>query len=243
MAPAYARRGRPGLGAAWGAQMRWFIPVLIATGCGSASDVDAGDIPDTEPAWTGCGVVDEVALGLDAVSPLGFSGDDLLLWAEGRHTTTLSWSVGGTTGLSLDVVYDGLGARFLEVAWRAQEGTEKAIPADCTDRLVVGARIDVVTDDGAFDESFDAELGGTQGDTASFGVTLDPATLGGAYTVREVDPASFDTVRLFVDGRFDALGTAGSVVGQGEGTDSGTDPDGVAFALRFDVATWGAVGE
>lgn len=185
-----------------------------------------------------CDPASTTDLALDEASPLGFSGADVLAVAGGAHEATLTWEIGGTTGLEVEVVHDGT-VKFVEYEWIDDSGQDIAA-LGCDDQVELGATLSFATADGAFAESVDTRLDATAGDAASLFEELDLDALTGTYAVTtETDTSDFDAIRAFLSITFESDGWSGEVEGQGEGT-TGDGPDDAAYAEGFGIATWNA---
>ncbi len=98
----------------------------------------------------------------DAANPLGLSAADFID-ANNTYQATLAWADGPTTGVQVDLAYDGeLSEASDDVVY--EEGDSDSCPA----RLRIQARVDITTDDGALAETFQGELRVYDGATAWF---------------------------------------------------------------------------
>jgi hypothetical protein len=217
------------------------LPVVAACQGGSAGGktTDSGSEPwngATGAASVACEAVATTPLGPDDESPLGFTPADFQDFTLGDHALRLTWAAGGDVHLTLSVAAAG-DASFVDYEV-ATTGTGPVAAIGCADDVELPATVDFATDDGSFDERWDVVVTSLTGADAAFYHQLDLASLGGTYTVTEVDPTLYDAVRVFVDGRFDANGPFGTVSGQAEDDGDPSDPSGVASATLFDVAAW-----
>jgi hypothetical protein len=219
----------------------FLVPFLGACQTGSAGGetTDSGSDPSnggTGEASSSCEAVATTPLGPEDESPLGFTPADFQDFTLGDHASRLTWASGDEVHLTLSVTSAG-DASFVDYEV-ATTGTGPVAEIGCADDVELPVTVDFATDDGSFDEQWDVVVTSLTGQDAAFYHELDLATLGGTYTVTEVDPTLYDAVRVFVDGRFDATGPSGTVSGQAEDDGDPSDPSGVASATRFDVAAW-----
>jgi len=207
-----------------------FVAAVIS-GCSGTSAHTGGQ---TGEETVGCLPVSSRTLAVDEASPLGFSAADVLTTASGPHGATLTWAKGGDTPVTVNITArDGV-IEYQDREWRDDgSGTEEApaIGASCPDVVVIPVRLELATEDGAFDEVFDISLEATAVDTSSAWLELDLDALAGTYTVTEVDPSQYEEVSAFLSVQLAGAAVHGSVDGQATGT-SGE----VAFADNFSIA-------
>jgi hypothetical protein len=152
-------------------------------------------------------------LDLDTVAELGFSGRDVLAFAEGDHRAELALSGAAPTGFVIGVAWDGSPPTWAErTPPRGEAVADAAMVAAepvCQDRLSVPVRVTFRTADGALAEQWRGALDVEARDSARFGAALDLARLSGAFRPdlqRHVD------ARLHLDGAISAMeGTFGTV--------------------------------
>lgn len=103
-------------------------------------------------------------IDLDDNRDMGFSANDLLHLASGRHELDWVWDYkDGSTALSMFVRSVARTARFIDSVAVYPEGANPDVGIVCTDRLEVDAWIDFVTADGAFSERWYTALYATDG--------------------------------------------------------------------------------
>ena len=223
-----------------------------------ASSALAGCAPGPQGGQIGgeadeCGDGVVTPLDLDAMSPLGFSGADVLALVEGTHTGVLTWSKGGSTEVTVTVAHDGGQARYVDLPDSVSpgDGTSRdprtgVLMVGCLDGMVLDAKLGLSTADGAFAESWSTTLFAimlNQGfqDAAidvSAQINLDVDALKGTYQVTEVDPSSFDATPIYVNLTFDAGGVHGKITGDAIENGNADDPESAASATMFDVASF-----
>ncbi len=208
--------------------------LLTGPGCGTnegQATLDGGGCEETI-----------TTLGVDEVSALGFSAEEILLLAEKTHEETLAYVSGDTTDLTITIARDDGEIRFVDSEPKVDDtdgDLELAAPY-CQDRLEIDAGMDFVTADGQFAEHFDVTLRATNADEATVSVRLDPSSLAGGFVVEVPEGAEgYDEVEMSVDASFDQAGSDGRISVQFSGSeeDSSTG-EGVAWATSVVVGEW-----
>ena len=215
--------------------MRWLALAMVSVGCIGTPPNDDGQFGE-EGAH--CEVVARTPLGLDEVSPLGFTAQAVLDFAAGTHAATLAWEDGSRTPLSL--VIEPVGdIEYLEQAVVDDgngSGEEPALAPLCPNVLSIGVDIGLSTEDGALAEQW---LGTLEADTvelARFGRDLDDVA--GTFDAWDHAPegVAFDEVHAWLDTTISAAGPEGLISGQGSGTDGDpNDPNGTSWAQSFEI--------
>jgi len=209
---------------------------LVVSGCGGSNRPNSGG--QTGGEGVGCLPVASTPLGLDDASPLGFTGADVVALVGGEHAGQLAWAKGGMTGVTVTFEYAGGQVHFVDREWKDDgSGTAAEISTDCNDVIEVPGILSFATADGAFAESWPANVIAETKATATSGAKLDLEHLQGTYTVTEVDPASFDQVSASLAVSFEATGVHGSVDGMGSKCDGGGS-EGTCSGTAFEVATF-----
>lgn len=152
-------------------------------------------------------------LDLDAVAGSGFSGRDILTFAEGAHDADLAVSGGAPTTLTIGVAWDGSPPTWAERAPHPEgPGSDAAMVAAepvCQDRLLLPVRVTFHTADGALNERWRGSLDVSTADSARFSATFDLARLSGSL---QPDLSGNLDARLHLEGAISATeGTLGSV--------------------------------
>lgn len=144
------------------------------------------------------------SIELDEPSAYGFSAQEVLAFAEGRHQTTLATRAGDTT-LIIDVQRRRDSAEWSERAPLPSEvrgaSTDGYAEPICDDELAVPVWIDFTTADGQLRERWSLDLTSSDPESASFSTSLDARRLQGSL---ELDLDGYDEPRLHVSGAFDA---------------------------------------
>ncbi len=215
--------------------MRFLLLALSACSSGavdSASPPEEASAPSCEDSPS--------TIASDAPTDLGVSGQDLLERAGALTETELYWvDTAATTALSIALSYGGE-TRWVdstELPCSDPEGCP-AIAASCEDRLEVDVTIGFQTADGAFDELWSATLSSADGRAATFGLAIDPDSLGGDWSPAALDPDQYEDFSISAAGRFDEGGPSGSIRAQGSGSDGE-----VSWAESIDIARWPAADE
>jgi len=210
--------------------------LLAALGCASG-DPHSNVGGQTGEESFGCLTTSTETLPLSETTRLGFSGDDMLALVQGESTATFTWSDSSQTLATVSVTVTDSTVEIRDNEWKApQDGREIGTP-DCEDTLAVEAELTFVTDDGAFDESFDVVLVSETQDRVQVYVAYEVTDIEGNYEVTEVNTTE-RRVRLFWTLTFDAQGLSGSIDGQAEDV-AGNSPDGTVSAEGFDIGMFG----
>jgi hypothetical protein len=202
--------------------------------------VNAGDtreVDDTPPEVGGqtgddsgvialeCDVVTQRELGLNELSFLGFSANEMLALVLGTHTLSMRWfsPEGSVDGPPSEVT---VGVELVGDTVRQLDRFDSKYGVDCTSLLEADAHLTLTSADGALAEEGEGtlDLGGVAGlVNASFTI---PAPLGGTYTF---DPPNFNGQEpsgLGARMTFSRYGQSGAL-----GTIYGTGRDAVSFRL------------
>lgn len=154
------------------------------------------------------------ALDLADVSPLGFSGDDVLAMVAGPLSAAAEWSErAGAPTVTVSVMTAGT-AIFHDLEPALDTGgavAEGAPDGPCSDALELPVTVSFSTDDGAFAEHSTTAMWVTDLAYVSVGAALDPAALGGTFTFTEIDPAEWDSVTLDLSNSWTGDGITGQV--------------------------------
>jgi hypothetical protein len=185
-----------------------FCPSLLAC---AAEGGQTGD----ENRGLDCARVGEQTLDFDALSPSGFSPDEIVSLVDGDHRAALTWldegapSYGpehGMSNISLGVsLHEGARATWIDL-----EPTESAInrAINCVDRLEIEVETAISTEGGALNELFTVTIVATQPDEAWLDVKVPVADLDGSLTV-ETSGESEVAVRVLAG--FDSSGSTGAL--------------------------------
>jgi hypothetical protein len=211
------------------------MSVHVFCGCVGAADGDTTPVGFTpvESTEGSCDLVEERVLALDEEAPTRISGDDILLRAEGMHLSTLHYPDETTLPIEVNVVYSAGDVVFYDRDLVGSPDVE--VVEECIDAVEVAVLVDVVSDDGLFNEvGIPVHLVGIIENESHWEATLDVSTLGGTYEVTEVDPGAFDRIELRIEGFFVTQGSGGLITGVAI---SGEEEE------TFDVAEWVPPGQ
>lgn len=145
---------------------------------------------------------------LDEVSPIGFSGADVLAELGETHSTTITWSDGVASTLTVRVEHDD------EIQ---DEGNILYVdPMDdhpnCSERADVPIRLTLTTDDGLLELSFVEMLKATETDAATLvGNPSGIQFLGSFDLAAVVGAANLDAVAPHLELTFDGSGSTGEI--------------------------------
>ncbi len=220
--------------------------LVLAIALASTPVLSSCERGDANQSAEGAGCDETVTLlAQDEDSPLGFSADDILDFAEAAHEEILGYPSGEATWLTVTISYDAGEIRFVDSEPAEVEGdSEVQLAAPyCEDRLEIEARVTFATDDGLFDEQQETVLSMTNPDVVSFFLSLAPEELGGTYQL-EVPPGAedYDEVEIMIDGLVDRDDTEGTISAQFSGSEEG-DGEGVAWATNMLIGEWPPVDE
>lgn len=121
-------------------------PLALLAACGTQEGTEKGDLPDT--GTDPCVDITQEEIPVDEVSPLGFSGQDVLDWLSAGAEAPLAWVDGSDTTIRFGF---GPGERGVHYEQMTQN-PETTEPCEQPDRLLVGVAYTVETDDGRLDE-------------------------------------------------------------------------------------------
>lgn len=146
----------------------WLVAMTVcACGTQSGTEKDGGASAGDEP----CAEAAEVELALDEVSPLGFSGQDVLDWLSAGSTATLTWSDDATTAVTFGFAAGERGVHFADV----EQNPDSESVCTAPDFLWVGVAYTLVTADGRLDEARDYVVRSVTGNDATLGGNTDGA--------------------------------------------------------------------
>lgn len=207
--------------------------LFVASACDPTNPLDGGQSGEEGIV---CGPVSSVDLADDEASSLGFGRSEVAAVSEGSHAGSLSYDGGGSAGLTVDVTLGD--ARFLDMEWLDDGSGELATPTTemgCADLVEVDASILFSSDDGAFDEMWDASLRSAEAGFVSFTQDIDLDALTGTYTYTPTD--DYESLQVWVDGAFDSTGSHGALSAIGTQTE-GSGDDGTVSGTNLQLATW-----
>lgn len=164
----------------------------------ATTDATTGEVEGNNPC-----IDTPTVLGGDEASPLGFSGEELLVGKLGPRVTTLAFASEPTTlsddikglilPLTVELRHEGGEIRFIDSEVNPDyddSGNESGFPGECVDRLEIDVEIDFVTDGGNFDEHRPAVLVAFSVERATARVELLPPGLEGSFDPAAIyDPA------------------------------------------------------
>ncbi len=187
-------------------------------------------------------------LGLDEISPLGFTGLELLELAEGTHQETFHYELDqdrDSSPLTFSIHHDGGEVRYItsEAIHLDSAGTAMDIDVECPDRVEIDVRVSLNTEDGLFDEAWEPlTLQGSSPDYARVQVSLD--AFSGALELRDYASTDADEVQATVYVGFDDTGSYGDISGHASGTEDCDDSDETcaSWVDLMPIGNWTASG-
>jgi hypothetical protein len=228
------------------------VLLAAALGCGSDGGAANADDPDTNnppiggqtgEETIGCLAVETRALAWSERSPLGFSADELLTALGDERESQLERAGGTRTRLRLRLELErGGGApQFEEREWvqpnlgAAEPAAE--ISAACDDVISLPATLRFDTNDGAFAEALSLQLLAESRTRATATLSLDPAMLQGTFSATEVEPGSYDELRLIFTLVFESDTWFGNIEAQAIDNGDGS-PDGAVSERNVAIGTF-----
>jgi hypothetical protein len=209
--------------------------ILALTGCTLRDEPNLAEGPSC--------VDNAVVVELDEVTELGFTPQQLLDLAMGEHAGTVAWNRGSDASIEL-ALSEPSEARFIdsEVVEPEGDGEHLDLWVECPDRVEVDLTLDLSTDDGWFDESWEIALVGFDSAQARFDQELDLDDLVGSFDVEpDVTSPDYDALSAWVTGSFVEGSSAGAFEGQASGEDDCEDGDECsAWAELVEIGTWQA---
>ncbi len=214
--------------------------LLVATAC---TPVDEPGVADPnlggqfgEETGDKCELIDEVELGWDEESPLGFTPNDLADLLVGDTVGVLTWVDGSTTGYAASLA-EGASA-FYRSYEQVDDGSGAEIDYGCGEVVAIELSMQFSSDEGALDESWDLTLESGYTDVAGLTVELDDMT--GSLDIASFSSETFDETWADLTITFDdEEGPSGEIVGYGESRSSGSGSgEGTVTVSRFDIATF-----
>lgn len=228
-------------------QFKWvglvqFIGLIALTssmgcqGVQTGGEVDAGG-PDCEET--------RIPIPGSQVTALGFSPDQVLAWAEGDHTTELTFGDLESDGMECSVapsktkVHASVemdSTRFFFVDSKPKPG-QKGMPF-CESYLSLGATVQLASDDGALNEHIDAELTTAQSDRLFLSTDTPGDGFQGSYTVHRAGKDDAHQVNVRISQVFSSQGWLGRF--SASITETSTSGGSSGSALVRPLAYWGS---
>lgn len=216
-------------------RLRQLTSLLLLTAFASASGC-AGGQTGSEGVPGRCRE-QRTSLELGEPSPLGFSAEDVLSFAEGEHVTTIEWHPidvpygpeSGTKQLTLSV--ESLGrARYVD----------RGESPCCFAAVQVDVRVTLETSGGALGESFVTVLEARSAGAASLLTVIAPP-LGGSLSFDQQALGAERFIRLEPYAHFEPANFSGELRAGFESSSGADHPDGVVGFRSLEIASWGAM--
>jgi hypothetical protein len=183
---------------------------------GGQTGGEVTDEPQTVEGPAHCNNVATRLTSVDAVGPLGFSGADILGFANGTHSARVEWvphPVGdvhiasgpevGQGDVELEVRYTGGAVRHVDSTLKPS--TTEGLPRECNDWLELDVEVALRTSGGALDETWTTRLAGN----------LDGAAIDRDFTPSELDGAFYADVLSPENGSLENFFTSASIRSDG----------------------------
>jgi len=226
----------------------------LVTGCegGQTGDLSGQNGTGNETGSEGCDEHRQKLASFDETTDAG-SANQLLAFAERTFDAPLTWkappagqawSVGPESGSgSIHVsVTRGQSAYLLSYTPHESNGSGSGAGVEnvgviCPPtRLAVEARVDVTTDGGALDESYDALIRSRTAGVAQLSVPFDPTRVSGTLQISSSNPQA-KLVQLQLAATLTTEGMTGSLAGLEQVT-HGSGPDSAVSASSAVLAVW-----
>lgn len=218
--------------------------VFLVMACGGGDD-PSGDDSGSQSLQTGTPYCEDTStpLGWDEAAPDGTVPSEAIAEVEGSYSGVFTHDNGTTANLTLTVSRSGEPTWIDSEAYYYPDGGPD-LGVICDDGVAMPVSIVFSLSDGVFNENWNQDyflsISGYyyyySGSGLGLRTSIDPALLGGSYTVTEVNPADYDYVEVSFSGSAaDGLST-GSVALQGQQTSGSA----VSFGHLADLGEWSA---
>jgi len=222
---------------------RMSVAVLAFAGLCSCSSTRAdGGQTGAEPGncWGA-----QTPLALDALSPLGFSPNDSLNLAQGKHSATFNWipsadhPYGPESGEgTIDITVTGLGTAVYATPDYTTNQHQVTTDLGCAPAVLSDVAVTLHTDGGAFDESFNARLAASTRELTTLNSTVLGAHVAGSFAFDASALGALRLAQVNLSASFGANTFGGSLEALLEQT-QGSGAGSVSSALRVPLACWG----
>jgi hypothetical protein len=158
---------------------------------------------------------------VDVVGPLGFSGAQVLAFAEGMHTARVGWVAhpmvdvhivsgpeSGQSDVELEVRYTGGSVRHVDSTLKP--GSTDGPPQECNDWLEVDVDVTLRTSGGSLGETWTTRLAGNL-DGAAIDRSFTPDELDGSFYAEVLSPENGSLENFFLSA---AIARDGALSGQ-----------------------------
>lgn len=205
-----------------------FLVLLVAC------DLFGGKTEDEGPTCSDT----KSTLGADEASPLGFTANELLPTVEGDFAEILLYADGSSSPLSLSFTSDPGAIQFVDSEAVYPEGNHTDIGIICEDRLEIGGIFAFSTEDGLFNDSFEAVLSAMAVSEASLSVDLIAQPSAGSFDPESYPTTDYDELSMSIDAMWSSEGSIGTVGGSTL-KDEGCDGDVCsASSEQLEVGSW-----
>ncbi len=164
------------------------------------SDGKGGRGLGEDASGSGCEVAATTPLGADEETPLGVTAQQLSEAIEGTYETSLSWGTqiaegaeltpeAGETTVTIEIIprEDSATLVDLEVKQSSDSDDDRALIEEdfgqCSDEVRVVADVIVTSENGAFDDTFEAVFRSTGGSVTNASIGIVPGELAGSFDV------------------------------------------------------------
>ena len=173
-----------------------FAPLFLFGACSHGGQTGEGD-----SAGPACADLPPVNVPMTETTPLGFSAEDVLGYAEQPQSLMVSWSAGGTAEMpamaTLSLNRRGSSARFID---SEIDPPEARLANNCTGRLEVDVALELQVSDatGTMQASSDTVLIADSSELAHLWAEIEPSQVSGDSRVQLSSGESLASFRLSV---------------------------------------------
>ncbi len=207
----------------------------LAAGCTNGQfggQVGADGDGGTNSEGGTCEVKSKKKMGVDETTALGFTGAQVIALAQGSHAASLTWAsnqtsvelvpAAGKSTITFDVKADEGTLELMDLEPKeGAGGMENALSEDepCKDELRFTANVHVKSDNGAFDDDFEAVFRASAARLVETSIELSPGKLEGSFDVTVVTPENAQSIQNRLELGFLPGSVSGTISGMVEASD------------------------
>lgn len=207
----------------------------LAAGCTNGQfggQVGADGDGGTNSEGGACQVKSKKKIGVAEATALGFTGAQVIALAQGSHAASLAWAskqtsvelapAAGESTIAFDVTADEATLELVDLEPKEGDGgIENALSEDepCKDELRFTANVHVKSDNGAFDDDFEAVFRASAARLVETSIELSPGKLEGSFDVTVVTPENGESIQNNLELGFLPGSVSGKISGMVEAND------------------------